>query len=676
MKHAFVIMAISATLFTSCMKSDYTNTIEEEPILQNEVYDAWTLIDKSYLDTRTQGPTTTVNASFGQTKASFGMNVTGSHASIVFSPGDSFVMLDEEDNVATYTTSEGGVNASFTSSESVSGSKFYCVFPDYQKRGTYGGLNVFGINIPTEQDAVAGNIKDGYYRGYAEIDNLDSDIYFYNALAVLRFKMTGPAVSSVSEVTLRGETFIAGDSAMMIENGRPLVTYDVSYLDAVRSKSITLKGPFVAGKEYYIVLAPGEQSVISMTFSDGNGNSKSKVSTNEILFSSTSITDIGTIDLGENLTSPDPEAPIKYMEATSGLVPVTLAIVPDGFTREQLADYELLAMSAIDYLFTVEPFHSYRKYFTVWILKVASEESGANVTDGNGNITTARNCYFGSKWGEDNYSDMDLNSDILYDYIQNNCPDIVDGSHTTSQVPIAVIINDERSGGICHLYSSGGGYAMVPYSYSGFPLGWSYPLQSAIDDEDPSAGIQDTPESVFDEVGSFIGDWRNTFIHEFGGHCFARLTDEYWYTEDKGAASEIESHRWFVPYGLNISPSYSNPPWQTDLLDRRDELIAINPLYSRIGVFQGGGVSILNRWRSERVSCMIDNRRYFSTWQRVLAVSRIMSLASGPLTWESFIALDKPEDPVRDGPVNTQNNALSRIPPRPMPLLPPPVLVE
>lgn len=61
---------------------------------------------------------------------------------------------------------------------------------------------------------------------------------------------------------------------------------------------------------------------------------------------------------------------------------------------------------------------------------------------------------------------------------------------------------------------------------------------------------------------------------------------------------------------------------------------------------------MFNAWRSERVSCMIDDRQYFSAWQRYLIVKRIMTL-SGDLSSFSFdrwLAKDVTIDPLRDLP--------------------------
>jgi hypothetical protein len=183
-------------------------------------------------------------------------------------------------------------------------------------------------------------------------------------------------------------------------------------------------------------------------------------------------------------------------------------------------------------------------------------------------------------------------------------------------------------------------------------------------------------------------------VHEFGGHCFSRLTDEYWNgTGDLGAVAFISTHRWDseyaygVPYGLNVSATYTNPGyddpkkgseyvkdgWQ-HLLDKAATLPSTDIRKSRIGVYQGAHVSILNRWRSERISCMIDNRFYFSTFQRELIVKRIMSLAGASFDFDAFWAKDVAVDPVRDVVSSSVMGETDPVPPRPMPLLLPPVL--
>ena len=180
-------------------------------------------------------------------------------------------------------------------------------------------------------------------------------------------------------------------------------------------------------------------------------------------------------------------------------------------------------------------------------------------------------------------------------------------------------------------------------------------------------------------MGRHVGDWRNTLLHEFGGHGYGRLTDEYWsettkYTEP----GYVPGHGYQVPYAVNVSGYYDDVPWQEDLLDVRDVLVQRNPDYGRIGIWHGGQTSLYYRWRSEKVSCMIDNRPYFSAWQRILVVRRILEKAGEPFDMDAFLAKDVTVDPIRPHPslspeARRQNAARAALVPE-MPMLPPPVV--
>ena len=111
------------------------------------------------------------------------------------------------------------------------------------------------------------------------------------------------------------------------------------------------------------------------------------------------------------------------------------------------------------------------------------------------------------------------------------------------------------------------------------------------------------------------------------------------------------------------------------MLDHKTELVSRDPNYDRIGTFQGGDTYMFGRWRSEKISCMIDNRFYFSTWQRILIVQRIMSLSGRAFNLNDFWVKDVTTDPVRDTRSSLAYGSYP-LPVREVPLLPPPVLHE
>ena len=146
----------------------------------------------------------------------------------------------------------------------------------------------------------------------------------------------------------------------------------------------------------------------------------------------------------------------------------------------------------------------------------------------------------------------------------------------------------------------------------------------------------------------------------------------------------MSGHSYAVPHALNVSGFYDSAPWKEDLLDHLDEWTARNPDYGRIGLWHGAYKSLYYRWRSEKISCMIDNRPYYSTWQRILIVRRIMTKAGETFDMDDFIAKDVTVDPIRPVvPASASVEERSRILLKArsqallvpeMPMLPPPVI--
>jgi hypothetical protein len=690
MKARTLIAAFAAlAALAACSTKALTPVPSSEPVRSlSEIYSTKNIIYPFQFSTgilTVPGEPSSLQSSYDiPTRTHFEMNAGGTFASVVWNPGDSFLMLALDSAsgnayAAGYTTLEGGETATFTTLDGLPASdKFYSIYSDgisgYADLSDYGyGLAIL-VPIPTDQTAVAGNVAPETNVSAAISASRTENLHFQNIGSVLKFRLSGALVPSIKSVVLQGSSPLSGPAMVYFDSeGNVQSTYEFGF-DGTSSK-ITLSGSFEAGKDYYIVLGAGDQNGLTLSFA-GDDGVVNKVVSKTVSFPRGRIRDFGTIDIGDTFPTYSGPSAELYIRATAGLKPVSIAVVPDGFTAAELDRYEMLAKSGIEAMFATEPFKSYRSYFNVWLLKVASNESGANITDGNGNITTPRDCYFGSKWGSDSYGDMSLDETTLYNFVKTYCPDLSDLSHNDREVAVLVIINDDRYGGICHSYANGKAYCQAPVTGGGGMLGWGYPEITAVSESDPSQGTRATTDEEYAALGINYGDWRNTLVHEFGGHAFSRLNDEYWYDSALDPVSQISEHAWPVPFGLNISATYELPLWQTDLLSRKAELVQSNPLYERLGVFQGGDYSSLNRWRCEKISCMIDNRFYFSVWQRELIVRRIMDLAGGTFSLESFLALDNPTDPLRDVAVSGTPGARVReaaVVPI-MPPLPPPVL--
>lgn len=586
-------------------------------------------------------------------------------AKVLWTAGDSFKMLSyslENGSLygRVYTTEDDGVDvASFTASSSLSGRYFVSGYPSsvFSRVGSHDTEDdsfILITPVPSRQPATPGGLAEGVNRAAAWSSSPDADLCFHNLLSVIRFRLDGGIVPDVSSVVFDAGKTVAGEASAYLKDGEPVIDFSHNWTVKLepRSNTISLDGSFTAAQDYCLALVPVDlPNGFNMYFCNAQGDTLYKRSSKPLTLSRSRITDLGTIRLGDVWHEDKPEV-IEYLHQTKGRKKNVICLLAEGYRAEELDKFETRAKSAVDYLFTVEPYKSYKDYFTVYLHRVASHESGAGVTDGNGNLITERDTYFKTSWAADSYSDMKADADRVKTYLKSHCPEIISGECYYSEVPVALLVNDTRYGGICHIYQNGWCFCIVPFAKDGGTSRWSFPSVQAVNVRDDSEGYRETTAAELDEMGRNVGDWKNTFIHEFGGHAYGRLTDEYWKTTTQFTEpGKVTGHNYPVPYRLNVSGYYDEVPWQEDLLDNLDEWIARNPDYSRIGIWQGAQSSLYYRWRSEKTSCMIDNRPYYSTWQRILIVRKILSKAGETFDMQSFIEKDVTLDPIR--PVGT-----------------------
>ena len=651
--------------------------------------------EESQPESRTSEPAVhTIRAGFAETdpdtrsRLEFGESA----ARVLWSRGDAFKMYrmgDSGYSQTTYTTTDDGVEcATFTASSSLKSDDSYtCIYPAaaYSVYRSADQDVKLRIPVPPTQEAVPGGLAEGLNLAAAWTSDKDADLSFSNLLSVVRFRLSGD-VSNLESVTFEAGKNVAGDATLFFQGGDLHFGFLNSYSAVTypRSTSVTLTGPFTAGQDYCMALVPATLDGFKMFFRDTQGHVLTKTSTKSLTLGRSRTVDFGTIDLGGSWE----DVPVQYLKQTKGRKKNVVAVLADGFRAEELDLFESLAKDAIDYMFSVEPYKTYQEYFTVYLCRVASNESGAGITDESGKILTPVDNYFGSRWPDDGtYTGMTANEETVKSYLSSHIPEIVSGELAQKDVPAVLLINDERYGGICHVYGTGWSYAQVPYQYAGQTIRWSFPSVQAVNVQDDSQGTRDTTKEEKDEMGRMVGDWRNTFLHEFGGHGYGRLADEYWSSKTVYTApGAIASHTWTVSYALNVSGYYGRVPWKADLLDHLDEWTARNPDYGRIGIWHGGHTSLYYRWRSEKTSCMIDNRPYYSTWQRILIVRKIMEKTGETFDMDEFIAKDVTVDPIRPVvPATASPEERSQILMRArsqallvpeMPMLPPPVLED
>ena len=616
-------------------------------------------------------------------------------ARVLWTGGDAFKMYRMSSggySQTTYTTQDDGVvSATFTTTKQLAEDDSYtsiypaAVYSVYRKDDDI----QLRIPVPPTQEAVPGGVQEGLNFAAAWSSSQDENLQFLNLMSFVRFRVSGAAVSTLQSVTFDAGTNVAGDAALYFQDGEVQFGYSRTFSSPTyeRSTTVTLSGTFVEGQDYCIAMVPASLTDgFTLTFSDGEGRFIEKHSSKALTLTRSRIVDFGTIDLGDTWGADDQV--IRVVTQTKGRKKNVIALLADGYTSDQLDLFEERARMAVDYLFSVEPYKSYKEYFTVYACRTVSNESGAGVNDpkDKDKIIVAVDNRFGSRWPDDGtYSTMTADAAKIQAYLKAAIPEVVSKEVTYQDVPTALLINDTRYGGICHIYQSGWNYCQVPFQRNGGTSRWSFPKYQAVNEQDNSQGYRETTDAERDEMGRMVGDWKNTFIHEFGGHAYGRLTDEYWSgTTTVSAPAAIAGHSYTVPHALNVSGFYDSAPWKEDLLDNLDEWTARNPDYGRIGLWHGAYKSLYYRWRSEKISCMIDNRPYYSTWQRILIVRRIMTKAGETFDMDDFIAKDVTVDPIRPVvPASASVEERSRILLKArsqallvpeMPMLPPPVI--
>ena len=629
------------------------------------------------------------------TKTDFQMNAAGTFGKILWTSGDKFQMFGLLDNgnyyKTDYTTSVStpSASATFTASKTIPSTvdKCYSLHP-YFSYTVPVSMNIgepnpvlgFCISLPAAQQATAGKPDPATHRSYAWSTQPTQDVKFKNTCALVKFRLSGAAVSDLASITLQTNSHLAGDACIThLDQDEPKVWQLSGSFHEKASTSVTLNGPFQRDTDYYIATYPQQLSGgMNLIFKDKDSQTSSKSTFSSVSLRRSRILDLGLLAV----TAPgdDPDV-VVWNKGHAGKTP-TLCILAEGFTAAQQNMFTTLASSAMQKFFDTEPYKSYKDYFNVYFIKAVSKQSGASETDGNGNITKKVDTFFNTRWGTDSYGDMMCDEAKVKSYVSAKCPAILSGNNQLQDVTVILLVNDPRYGGRCINYSDGFAIAMVPYTYNGETMKWSYADTEAfsVNATYPNSRIVTTVEK--NEMGISTGDWRNTLLHEGGGHGFGRMMDEYWYGSSTAPSSEFSPHSWPVPYGLNITGDISSTSttyfWKKFI--NNSTLMGIDSRYGRIGTFQGGGVYMFGAWRSEKISCMNDNRQYFSFWQRVLIVKRIKDIAGEEFKDDDFLVRDVTLDPVRDGASNApalrsgHREDLDNIPL--MPPLPPPLLID
>lgn len=288
---------------------------------------------------------------------------------------------------------------------------------------------------------------------------------------------------------------------------------------------------------------------------------------------------------------------VELQRATEGNG-IDIVIMGDAYSQSDInsGKYSSDLSTAIEALFSEEPYKSFRHLFNVYQVTVVSPNSGYN----SGATTLGGFFGNGTLVGGDN-SLVAAYAELAVDPSRIN------------EATIIVIMNRKYYAGTCYMF---------------------YPVTTG--DYGPGASISYFPLGTNDEM------FGQLILHEAGGHGFAKLDDEYAY-QSMGSIpnSEVES----------IKSSYSNWGWgkniditnNTALVRWSKFLNDTRYYYDGLGVYEGGHTYWRGVWRPTYNSIMNDNTGGFNAPSREAIYYRIHKLAYGSswtYNYETFVSWD------------------------------------
>ena len=276
---------------------------------------------------------------------------------------------------------------------------------------------------------------------------------------------------------------------------------------------------------------------------------------------------------------------------------IDIVLMGDVFSDRMIADgsYDKAMEEAMDAFFSEEPFKSYQDYFNVYSVDVVAPYE----------YHSYGNSAFSIYYGEDTFIGGD--NDKVIEYTKKVIPE-----DRMDDALVIVVINDSRYAGTCHMYQfNEGDYGRgLTVSYVPFRPNfkkWFFP---------------------------------DVLCHESGGHGFAKLADEYSYS-DYGAIpdSEREFIQFMAPNGWFKNIDFTSDPlsvkWAQFISDYRYAA-------ERIGVYEGGCGYQTGVWHPT-LNSMMNDEGGFNAPSRYAIWYRINKLAFGPEwngTDEDFVEYD------------------------------------
>lgn len=289
---------------------------------------------------------------------------------------------------------------------------------------------------------------------------------------------------------------------------------------------------------------------------------------------------------------------IVLQSASAGGREIPVFIVGEGFTADDIVAgrYMQCMRETMEHFFGIEPYRSYRNYFTVSTAQACSpDREGQTVFD------TRQN-----RFGTDGVS-PDCNT--LTDYAKRV------SSHVAANYQNALIImvvNTDTFCGYSNIMANGCSIAAMGNVTGVYPYDQRGLVQKYAGGE-AFAGLGEESIAHFDHIK--------------GCKC----------PECNALSKYNEMKRRGYYENLTMSSKMSESPWQDFIF---------NPKYSAIvDMYEGGYNHSRGVWRSETNSVMSTYIAYYNTISRYAIYKHIMRRAGVPASQEDFIANDKIELP-------------------------------
>lgn len=299
-------------------------------------------------------------------------------------------------------------------------------------------------------------------------------------------------------------------------------------------------------------------------------------------------------DDGDSSTGSSEDGAVNVLMEASVGKGINIVLMGDAFIDKDIesGSYGAYMQKAADAFFSIEPYSTYKDYFNVYTVDVVSARRG--YAYGGGMLETF--------FGEDTH--VGGNDQVVMDYaLKALTEDELDDAL------IIVLMNREYYAGTCYMYYPGSGDYGRGLSIAYFPLG--------------------TDDEMFAQL----------LHHEAGGHGFAKLYDEYYYTgripsSEVADLTRLERFGWAKNVDLTSDPDAVK--WSVFLNDSRYD-------GQGLGVYEGACTYRYGAYRPTWNSIMNDNTGGFNAPSREAIWYRMHKLAFGAswrYDYEDFVEYD------------------------------------